>query len=229
MSRTIKKWDNAANAYMETQENSEYANINKKVVSERFVNLCGKRVLDLGCGYGWYTDYFASIGAEIIGCDGSNKMIDIAMNRYPLCKFECLNIENTLPYENNFFDMVFCNQVLMDVENVDDILEEILRVLRTGGILYFSIVHPAFYDGKWKKKISGFKYGKIVSKYLSEYHFDNDFWGKTTHFHRPISKYINTAIEKGFQLVHIEEPISYDGINKTKELPLFLFAEFKKV
>ncbi len=75
---TLEQWDLAASSYMENQEQSEYANFNRKTVSNRFTNLNGQRVLDLGCGYGWYTNFFANIGANVIGCDGSNKMIEIA-------------------------------------------------------------------------------------------------------------------------------------------------------
>ena len=38
----------------------------------------GESVLDLGCGYGCYTDYFRTAGADVIGIDGSEKMIELA-------------------------------------------------------------------------------------------------------------------------------------------------------
>lgn len=226
--KTIEKWNRAANSYAVSQEESEFATVNKEVVLKHFKNLSGKRVLDLGCGYGWYTDYFASIGADVTGCDGSDKMIEISKSKYPNCNFECVDIEQKLPYKSDFFDLVFCNQVLMDIEKLEELFEEIYRVTQKGGMFYFSIVHPAFYDCDWKKDIKGFRNAKIMKRYLSEYSFDNEFWGKTTHYHRTISKYINTAIEKGFCLTRLEEPVSYDGVKKSKEFPLFLFAEFKK-
>lgn len=65
----------------------------------------GKKVLDLGCGYGFYTDYFRSIGANAIGIDGSKKMIEIARDRYPISKFFVMDITTPLAFENNEFDM----------------------------------------------------------------------------------------------------------------------------
>ena len=53
--------------------------------------------------------------------------------------------------------------------------------------------------------------------------------GKTTHFHRPLSYYLNVACDVGLILVHVEEPITYDGKSKNKDLPLFFFAEYKKM
>ncbi len=225
---TLEQWNLAASSYAENQEQSEYANVNRKTVSNRFTTLNGQKVLDLGCGYGWYTNFFANIGADVIGCDGSNKMIEIAKKKYPTLNFECLDIENSMPYENETFDLVFCNQVLMDIENIESVFEESYRMLKEKGIFYFSIVHPAFYDGDWVKDENDFAYAKTVSQYLSDYKIDNDFFGKTTHYHRSISKYVNLAIQKGFNLINVEEPITYDGIAKTKDLPLFLFCEFEK-
>ncbi len=225
---SIEKWDNAAKIYASSQENSEFALANKRVVTERFTNLHGKTVLDLGCGYGWYTDFLSSVGANVIGCDGSKEMLELAKEKYPSCTFECFDIEKKLPYESNCFDLVFCNQVIMDIKDFEELFEEVFRILKTKGVFYFSIVHPAFYDSRWEQDEDGFGYAKVMTKYLSEYSFDNEFWGKTTHYHRTISKYINTAIQKGFRLINLDEPISYDGITKTNEFPLFLFAEFEK-
>ena len=93
--------------------------------------------------------------------------------------------------------------------------------------MYYSIVHPAFYDSQWLKK-RGFNYAKAVSSYIEPYSFTNKFWGETEHFHRPLSYYLNVASAKGFILTHTEEPVSYDGKKKNKDIPLFFFAEYKK-
>ncbi len=225
---TIEKWNQAADMYTEMQEESQFVYVNKKIVKERFTDLSGKRVLDLGCGYGWYTNYFFSVGADVIGCDGSTKMLELAKKKYPECNFEYTNIEEKLSYDNNEFDIVFCNQVVMDIDNFEELFEEAFRILKAGGIFYFSIVHPVFYDCDWEKDENGFMYAKRIIRYLSEYSFDNKFWGKTTHYHRTISKYINTAIEKGFRLMHLGEPVIYDGVTQSDEIPLFLFWEFEK-
>lgn len=226
--KIIEKWNRAAIVYTAMQEESEFAAINKNIITKRFKDLSGKRVLDLGCGYGWYTDFFSYIGADVIGCDGSEKMIELAKKRYPDCRFECVDIEKKLSYKSDSFDLVFCNQVLMDIEKFEELFDDVFRITNKGGIFYFSIVHPAFYDCHWGKDENGFRNAKIMTRYLSEYSFDNEFWGKTTHYHRTISKYINTATEKGFRLVRLEEPVSYDGVTKSKEFPLFLFAELEK-
>lgn len=224
----IQQWNRAAQAYMTDQEKSDFVQSNKKIVQERFQDLSGKTVLDLGCGYGWYTEYFRQIGAKAVGCDGAEKMIELSKKQYPECQFDVVDAEKVFPYENDTFDLVFCNQVLMDLENIDNLLGEVQRVLKTDGTFYMAIVHPAFYHCEWGKDETGFKKAKIMEKYLTHYSFDNDFWGSTRHYHRTVSWYLNTIVKHGFQFVWMGEPEAYDGITKTKEFPLFMFGEFVK-
>ena len=80
---SIEQWNKAAGAFSEEQEKSEFSDMNKAAVKERFTSLSGEKVLDLGCGYGYYTDYFRSIGGEVTGVDGAPAMIDIAKEKYP--------------------------------------------------------------------------------------------------------------------------------------------------
>lgn len=228
MNDTISQWNNAALKYTEDQENSEYVESNKKIVMNRFKHFNGEKVLDLGCGYGFFTDYFRTIGANAVGIDGSEKMIEIAKERYPMADFSVMDITKPLDFENGRFDMVFSNQVFMDVENIDFVFSECGRLLKIGGILYYSIVHPAFYDGRWLSDENDFKYAKAMEKYIEPYKFKNEFWGETNHFHRPLSYYLNIAAKNGFMLKEVIEPVSYDGKNKNSDLPLFFFAEYKK-
>lgn len=224
----LSKWEKASQAYMEEQEKSEFADNNKNVVKSRFIKLEGAKVLDIGCGYGYYSNYFNSIGADVIGIDGSASMIDLANKNYPSCKFRVADITKPFVYADGEFDIVFCNQVLMDIENIEPIVSEVKRLLNDGGIFYFSIVHPAFYDTEWLKDENGYCYAKSIERYLSNYHFNNNFWGETLHFHRPISYYFNMLSKHGFVLKHMDEPRTYDGVNKNSDLPLFLFAEYQK-
>ena len=228
MNNIIKQWDNAAEKYAENQERSDFAKSNKEIVKNRFQRLSGEELLDLGCGYGFYTDYFRSIGARAVGVDGSEKMIETARKRYPLSEFLVSDITRLLPFENERFDIVFSNQVLMDIENVDFVFSECMRVLKKGGLLYYSIVHPAFYGGKWVEDEKGYMYAKQTEKYIEPYSSANYFWGETEHFHRPLSYYLNIAANYGFVLKRAREPVSYDGKTKNSDLPLFFFAEYEK-
>ena len=224
----IEQWNGAAEAFAREQERSEFAEINKAIVRERFKSLNGEKVLDLGCGYGYYTDYFGSVGGRAVGLDGAEAMIGIARERYPGASFSVYDITRPLPFEPCSFDIVFCNQVLMDIGSIVGILSECRRVLKQGGVFYFSIVHPAFYNGVWQSDGSGRKTGKLISSYITPYVSENHFWGETAYFHRPLSYYLNAAAEAGLILNHTDEPRAYDGKTKNDDLPLFFFAEYRK-
>lgn len=185
--------------------------------------------MDLGCGYGVYTNYFRTVNANAIGIDGSKEMLRLAREQYPDCHFQFADLSQPLPFSDNSFDLIFCNQVLMDIENIDLVFSECQRILKKDGIFYYAIVHPAFYDSEWIEDETHFKYAKIISNYIKPYQFKNTFWGETTHFHRSLSYYLNAASENGFMLVHTEEPVTYDGKTKTNDLPLFFIAEYKKI
>ena len=228
MHSIIDQWNQAAAQYAEDQDRSALAQSNRRIVTRRFGDLTGMQVLDLGCGYGNYTDYFRSIGAEVTGVDGAQAMLAIARERYPHCTFRQCDITRALPFADVQFDLVFCNQVLMDIADIGPVLAQCHRVLKKGGVFYFSIVHPAFYAGSWLEDAQGFRYAKAVQAYIRPYSLTNHFWGDTAHYHRPLSYYLNAAAAHGFCLVRAEEPPAYDGITKTNDLPLFFFAEYRK-
>lgn len=226
--KTLRQWDEAAGSYVLSQENSPYAAANRDMVCRRFARFQGEAVLDLGCGSGDYTAYFQAAGAQVTGCDGSGVMLAMARERHPGCVFDLADIEKTLPYSNERFDLVFSHQVFMDIADIEGPVREIHRVLKPGGIFYMSIVHPAFYDAEWVPDASGFCRSKRMTRYLTAYSFDNDFWGKTTHYHRPVSAYVKAAVGAGLALSGMEEPPAYDNITKSREFPLFLVLEFTK-
>ena len=118
--RDEKRHGKTASKYTEDQERSELVKSNKEAVMSRFTHFSGEKILDMGCGYGLYTDYFRSIGADVIGIDGSKQMIHIAQKRYPLTSFSIMDITTPLSFQNDQFDIVFSNQVLMDIELEDE-------------------------------------------------------------------------------------------------------------
>lgn len=93
------------------------------------------RVLDLGCGHGALTYRFLSIpGINLTGVDLSPAMIDLAKKAHPNADFLVDDIE-ALSFEENIFDVVFCNGVLHHLPCLDMGLKEVRRILKPGGIL----------------------------------------------------------------------------------------------
>ncbi len=95
------------------------------------------KILDAGCAYGLMLEKFSS-SFDKFGIDVSQYAIDIARNRLPEANFKTGNIEEGLPYEENFFDMVLANDLLEHLEYPLTALKNIYRILKKGGILYIT-------------------------------------------------------------------------------------------
>ncbi len=223
----IKEWNKAAAAYSKSQSSSPYALSCQKFVRWYLRDLEKAFVLDAGCGDGAYTRILAQNGGNVIGCDGSMGMLSIAREKFPEHRFDLVDITRKLPYSNSQFDLVFCNLVLMDIDPIDGALAEFGRVLRDGGILFVSIVHPAFYRAEWERDEAGLLISKKVSSYITASSEKQVLWGTTTHFHRPISFYVNKTVQAGFLLTEMLEPPT-QAAGRMPDIPLYLFMRFVK-
>lgn len=114
-----------------------------------FPSLAGKKVLDLGCGYGWHCKYAEDLGASVIlGIDSSQKMIDAAKKRnagknitYRLCGIE------EYAYPENAWDLVISNLALHYIEDIASVFGKVRKTLHKGGTFLFNIEHPSFTAG----------------------------------------------------------------------------------
>jgi len=113
---------------------------------ELFQSLQGKRLLDLGCGAGETSVYFALLGADVTAVDISGNMLAVAND---LAKTHGVTIKTvqspaeTLPFPDSEFDYVFGNGVLHHT-NIEESIKETHRVLKTGGLAVF--IEPLGYN-----------------------------------------------------------------------------------
>ncbi len=99
------------------------------------------RVLDIGCGTGRNTRYIHEKGIEVIGVDKLEEAIKIAKLKAPDIHFEVADAQ-TLPFPDNSFSGVVCLHVIEHhlPEEIRQIIREIARVVKKGGILLLSTV-----------------------------------------------------------------------------------------
>lgn len=93
------------------------------------------KILDLGCGNGDLVYEYRKNGYESYGCDmkfkeGEHKEFLSKKNIIKLIP----NKKYQIPFDNNFFDVVFSHQVFEHVLNYDETLKEISRVLKSDGV-----------------------------------------------------------------------------------------------
>lgn len=227
MDKVIQDWNNAAKCYSEFESNSQYSNFCREFIINHFKSIQNKVVLDAGCGNGEYTHILSQKGGRVVGCDGSVEILKLAKSKYPSYRFDHVDLLNHMLYQNNEFDIVLCNLVLMDIDPIDSAISEFYRVIKNKGTFFFSIVHPAFYNAIWERNELGVALSKKVSGYITPLDIQQNFWGNTMHFHRPISYYFNKISNAGFSLKNMFEPKVYDE-SKIPDIPLYLFAEFIK-
>lgn len=112
----------------------------------RFGNLRGKKLLDLGCGAGETSVYFALQGADVTACDISREMLRIADNLARKFNVSIRTVKGKaeqLDFGEGDFDFVFGNGVLHHVE-IAPAAKEIYRILKPGGLAIF--IDPLEYN-----------------------------------------------------------------------------------
>ena len=98
----------------------------------------GMRVLELGCGTGYFTRELARSRADIVAIDVSPELLEIARANCSgrNVRYEIQNA-SALSYPDGVFDSVVGSSVLHHLE-IEEALREIHRVLKAGGTIYFT-------------------------------------------------------------------------------------------
>ncbi len=103
----------------------------------------GDRVLDFGCGNGRLLELFADKKIEYYGVDPSQKLVDLAQEKYPNSKFSKLNLsQSSLPLEDNFFNSVYSIAVFHHFPSFQyrkKIAEELYRLTAKDGQVIITV------------------------------------------------------------------------------------------
>jgi len=112
----------------------------------------GAKVLDVGCGIGFWVHEFAMRKALVSGCDLSDNSAALTRERLRLYGLEAdvrqANAEE-LPYAAGSFDHINCQGVIHHTPRTAKCLEEFHRVLRPGGTVSFSVYYKVL-ALRWK-------------------------------------------------------------------------------
>ncbi len=97
--------------------------------------LAGRRVLDLGCGPGYYTRVFRRRGADVVPVDSDLAELESAGGAP---EGALVADAADLPLEDGSVDAVFCSNLLEHTDRAREVIVETERVLRPGGWAYLS-------------------------------------------------------------------------------------------
>ncbi|MFI0975881.1 class I SAM-dependent methyltransferase [Streptomyces sp. NPDC021093] len=168
--------------------------------------LKGQRVLDAGCGQGYFSRMLAERGADVVGVEPTDTMVTYARAkerergqgiRYVQADLTALP---ELPDLSAPFDAVVCNMVLAAVPDWKPAMRACVEALRPGGLFVFSVNHPAF-EQLWRTWRAHGEYR--LSGYLEEYELAQTH---ASDFHRPLSVYLNQLASLGCRLTELAEP-----------------------
>lgn len=181
--------------------------------------------LDAACGTGRHAAYLVSLGHEVIGVDCTPEMLDVAKAKAPSARFEMGDI-TALPLPANSVDLVVCTLALTHFNRLDQPLAEIARVVRPGGRVVLSDVHPF-----------------MVMLGSQAVDMEDDTSGFTRNFIHLHSNYLATFRTAGLAVAQCVEPVWGDeeaatlGVGKhvpglldaaVKGLPIVIVWELEK-
>jgi ubiquinone/menaquinone biosynthesis C-methylase UbiE len=210
----ISKWNTIAAGYtdwLDSQKDNKGFAFNLSLTNaiiKRLPNNSDLSILDLGCGDGSLLNQINNY-SKCLGIDGAENMIKIAKTKYPNLSNSFLvgDITKPFPFENNAFDIIICNMVLMDLQNIETTITETYRILKRNGVFIFTINHPSFSYSRHHMSVPGKRY---IDNFHYEKSLDVSFDSACNNYHRPIQFYIQQLLTANLTINGFEE-ISIDS------------------
>jgi 2-polyprenyl-3-methyl-5-hydroxy-6-metoxy-1,4-benzoquinol methylase len=100
-----------------------------------------QKILDVGCGSGRDSVFFANKGFEVVAIDGSKSLIELAQQTDTRIDWQCLRFDEIAKqsWQNQFTGIWACASLLhVPFDDLPKILNDLLSCLRPTGILYAS-------------------------------------------------------------------------------------------
>lgn len=199
-----------------------------------------RKVVDLGCGFGWFCRWAREQGAaQVLGLDLSENMLARARAAatdsavaYAKADLERLDLPE------GAFDLAYSSLAFHYVEDIARLFRTIHRALIPGGRLVFSMEHPIFMAPRspgWSLDAQGQKTWPVDS-YFQEGPRVTDWLAKgVVKRHRTIGTTLNSLIRAGFAIAHIEEfcptadqIAAKPELAEERERPMFLMVAARR-
>lgn len=170
----------------------------------------GKRILDLGCGFGWFARWAREHGAQsVLAIDLSENMLRraVEMTSDTNITYRKLNLEQC-EFSEAAFDVAFSSLAVHYIQNLSGLFAAVHRSLAPGGHFVFSTEHPIYAAPQTREWLTQEDGNKIwpLDQYLCEGPRVTDWLAKgVVKHHRTIGTLVNLLIHCGFALEHLEE------------------------
>ncbi|NWB38876.1 class I SAM-dependent methyltransferase [Pseudomonas sp. E6002] len=170
----------------------------------------GLKVVDLGCGYGWFSRWAREQGAEqVLGLDVSQKMLARAkeMTSSSAITYGIADLEK-LDLPDAAFDLAYSSLAFHYIVDLKGLFARIHQALVPGGRLVFSIEHPIFMAPRqpgWLIDEQGRKSWPVDSYQLQGPRVTNWLAEGVIKQHRTVGTLLTLLIQAGFTLTHVDE------------------------
>lgn len=197
-----------------------------------FIGAGQGEALEVGCGEGRIARELKMLGYTVTASDAAAAMVDAAAAAGSAHAYAVASAD-ALPFENARFDRVLAYNVLMDVEDVPGSLREMRRVLRPGGTLVVSLVHPFWDRGRFTGPEADATFvleGSYFGREYFEGHEERD--GLSMHFagwSQPLENYAQAFEAAGLAITSLREPVpdiaAKPELARWTRLPMFLWLK----
>ena len=200
------------------------------------VNFVGRgdgEALDVGCGEGRVSRVLKGLGYRVTVTDPVAELVKAAAEAASAHDYVVADAA-ALPFEDSRFDLIVAYNVLMDVEDVQATLKEIRRVLRPGGQLVISLVHPFADRGTFAGTEPNSPF-VLRGTYFGRQRFEGteERNGLQMHFagwSQPLEAYASALEGVGLAITSLREPLpdhvdGQDHLTQWTRVPLFLWLK----
>jgi len=173
-------------------------------------DLTNKRIVDLGCGFGWFARWARQHGAaSVLGVDVSEKMIARAKAETSDASIVYLLADlETYELPPAAFDFAYSALTFHYIEDFSRLVRKVHRSLAPGSNFVFTIEHPIYMAAAhphWWTDEDGRKTWP-VNGYAVEGARRTDWFAKgVLKYHRRLGTTLNALIAAGFAVRHVEE------------------------
>lgn len=154
-----KRWEDSAAKYAECvqAELKDDVSLWQEYIKKYVVVKEGMKILDIGCGPGFFTVLFSGVGHETMGIDGSPNMIAQAVKN---AKIRNANVDfqvmdcHQMPFADNSFDLLVSRNVVWTLYDPQAAYQEWARVLKPGGkmLIFDAAWNSEYHDPKIMEK-----------------------------------------------------------------------------
>ena len=127
----------------------------RKLFDELHLDPGGRKALEVGCGGGFLCEEIARMGFDVTGVDPSEPLLHVALRH---ARASGLDVRyeraagESLPYPDKSYDVVFCCDVLEHVRDLPQVIAEVSRVLKPGGMFVYDTLNRT-----WLSKLVAIK------------------------------------------------------------------------